>query len=104
MKRTIVWGVLVLAVLCGQLAVWPAHATRPVQPSAGPAQPFALVKDINITSQPMSSLGENQVVFGMVNNRMLFSAFTPETGSELWRTDGSPDGTQLLKDVLPGES
>jgi ELWxxDGT repeat protein len=104
MKRNIVWGVLALAALCGQLAVWPAQATRPAQPSAGPAQPFALVKDINTTSQPISSLGENQIVFGTVNNHMLFSAFTPETGSELWRTDGTPDGTQLVKDVLPGES
>jgi ELWxxDGT repeat protein len=104
MNRTIVWGVLALAGLCGQLAVLPTHATRPAQSNAGPTQPFALIKDINTTSQPMSSLDEHQLVFGTVNNGLLFSAFTPETGSELWRTDGTPGGTQLVKDILPGEN
>ena len=32
----------------------------------------------------------------------MFSAFTPETGRELWRTDGSSQGTQLVKDLWQG--
>jgi len=34
---------------------------------------------------------------------MVFSFFTPESGWELWLTDGSEDGTFMLHDVVPGE-
>ncbi|MDJ0835952.1 MAG: hypothetical protein QNK37_05500 [Acidobacteriota bacterium] len=42
---------------------------------------------------------ENFKVFG---NLLLFTAHTPEHGRELWRTDGTEAGTQLVKDILPG--
>jgi ELWxxDGT repeat protein len=31
-----------------------------------------------------------------------FRARTEATGTELWVTDGTPAGTSLLKDILPG--
>jgi ELWxxDGT repeat protein len=34
--------------------------------------------------------------------RVFFSARTPETGLELWASDGSAAGTYLVKDLLPG--
>ena len=34
---------------------------------------------------------------------MIFLAEDPEHGSELWTSDGTPDGTFLLKDIDPGE-
>lgn len=33
-----------------------------------------------------------------------FPGFEPATGWELWRTDGTPAGTALLSDILPGTS
>lgn len=33
---------------------------------------------------------------------ILFVKFTPETGHELWRSDGTVLGTMLLKDICPG--
>ncbi len=35
-------------------------------------------------------------------NRVLFLAFSPTTGTELWESDGTPAGTVLLKDIFPG--
>jgi ELWxxDGT repeat protein len=33
---------------------------------------------------------------------VFFTASTPATGRELWRTDGTAGGTQLVKDINPG--
>ena len=33
---------------------------------------------------------------------LLFNAFTPQTGNELWRSDGTAAGTQMLQDIVPG--
>jgi ELWxxDGT repeat protein len=33
---------------------------------------------------------------------IFFVAWTPETGHEIWRTDGTPAGTQLLRDIRTG--
>ena len=37
-----------------------------------------------------------------VGNKIVFAADDGASGSELWVTDGTPGGTQLLKDVRPG--
>ncbi|MDP2161209.1 MAG: T9SS type A sorting domain-containing protein [Flavobacterium sp.] len=38
----------------------------------------------------------------ILNNKMVFSYFTPEFGSELWVTDGTASGTQMLADIITG--
>lgn len=40
--------------------------------------------------------------FEPLNGKLVFAARTPQYGDELWITDGSAGGTQLIKDVLPG--
>ena len=37
--------------------------------------------------------------FTNVNNTVFFIASDPANGSELWKSDGTPDGTFLLKDI-----
>lgn len=37
-----------------------------------------------------------------VAERVLFNVVSPELGSELWRSDGTPEGTYPLKDLSPG--
>lgn len=39
---------------------------------------------------------------GFVNGKFVFSYFTASTGTEPWVTDGTTDGTKLLKDINPG--
>src|SRR5687768_12792279 len=57
----------------------------------------SMVKDIN--SSP-AGLGLAALVrFGDV---LLFRAHEPARGQELYRTDGTPQGTALLKDINPG--
>lgn len=40
------------------------------------------------------------VTFG--DSAAWFAAFTESSGKELWTTDGSPEGTALVRDILPG--
>ena len=37
-----------------------------------------------------------------INNKLYFSRFTPETGYEPWQTDGTPEGTKMLGDLVKG--
>src|SRR5262249_55605910 len=37
----------------------------------------------------------------VVGDRVFFAASTPETGNELWVSDGTPEGTVVL-DIIPG--
>lgn len=36
-------------------------------------------------------------------NKVLFNAWQDSTGVELWTTDGTPQGTQMVKDAAPGQ-
>src|SRR5581483_5098943 len=38
-----------------------------------------------------------------LGSRLLFRGWDPEHGFELWVTDGTAEGTVLLKDVSPGK-
>lgn len=72
--------------------------------STGSLATTKLVKDIlpgfesnNVT--PRSSNPENLIEAG---GKLFFTAFTPETGRELWVSDGTAAGTKILKDIIVG--
>jgi ELWxxDGT repeat protein len=48
-----------------------------------------------------SGIGPAGTLFAW-NGIVYFSAESPAQGYELWRTDGTPEGTYPLKDILPG--
>ena len=61
-----------------------------------------LVKDIAAgtgSSAPFFGYG-----FAKVGGDLLFNATRGDSGSELWRTNGSANGTKLVKDIYPGTS
>lgn len=58
----------------------------------------SLVKDINDT--PAGSGANN---FIDVNGTLFFTAFTREFGWELWKSDGTAQGTVLVKDISKGD-
>ncbi len=63
-------------------------------------QPF-LVGDLN--SKPFyRSRSSNPKFWTPLPNRVLFAAHTKALGEELYVSDGTKLGTQLLKDILPG--
>ncbi len=62
-----------------------------------------LVKDIALGANDFG-YGYSSNALGLIefNNRLYFSANDRETGDELWVSDGTAKGTQLLADINPG--
>ena len=46
--------------------------------------------------------GSSPNLFTAMGNYVYFVAYTIESGQELWRTDGTEEGTQMVKDIFPG--
>ena len=67
-----------------------------------------LIKDINtlpfFCTSATSCSTENSYPAGLtdVNSTLFFTANDVTHGWELWKSDGSPDGTELIKDINPG--
>ena len=72
----------------------------------GTTEGTRLVKDIDPSVSTFSSgdLPQSSDISNFVefNNRLYFSAKTEEIGRELWVTDGTTEGTQLVEDIYPG--
>ncbi|MCC6783439.1 MAG: hypothetical protein IT457_11410 [Planctomycetes bacterium] len=63
----------------------------------------SLVLDIENT--PLPGRGGNTGIAARgfhLNGYLYLSLHQPSLGWELWRTDGTPAGTTLVKDILPG--
>jgi len=50
----------------------------------------------------LADIGGENAEFRSVGGLAFFVGYDPEHGSEIWRTDGTPNGTRLVKDVHPG--
>jgi len=59
-----------------------------------------LVKDIRMQTSPV---GSSPGGLGTVGNTTYFFATLPDTGTELWKTDGTAAGTLLVSDICPGQ-
>ena len=56
---------------------------------------------VDLTSGTNSGSASN---FMKLGSTMIFSASDGNTGTELWKTDGTAAGTVLIKDIRPGSS
>jgi ELWxxDGT repeat protein len=65
---------------------------------------YALFKSDGTTSGTyrVSVLPDRPVAIGNVNGTAFFSVDHPDTGVELWISDGTEEGTRLLRDIIPG--
>lgn len=59
-----------------------------------------MVKDIYVEFTPIT--GSNPGSLVALGNTLIFVATTPEYGAELWKSDGTEAGTQIIKDIRSG--
>lgn len=86
-------------VLFGLLAreVW--EGQKPLPPPPIPATP-----EPQPTPEPPVSAGSDPFNLTAAGDRVFFRANDVTHGYELWASDGTPAGTRLLKDILPGST
>jgi ELWxxDGT repeat protein len=71
--------------------------------SDGTAKGTRLLKDIDtVRENTFPEIGSAPRSFREIGNRVYFGASDPVHGRELWQTDGSPEGTVLAGEALPG--
>jgi ELWxxDGT repeat protein len=68
--------------------------------SGGTDATTALLKDINTGHANADSSNPNN--FFLLGTTVLFTATDATHGEEIWKTDGTADGTIILKDINPG--
>lgn len=51
---------------------------------------------------PNITFDASSYTFGVIGQKLVFAGRTAATGIELYITDGTPAGTQLVKDIVPG--
>jgi ELWxxDGT repeat protein len=56
-----------------------------------------------INANPGPSADSSPHELTNVNGTLLFAAYTGNSGNELWKTDGTTTGTELVMDMNPGE-
>lgn len=85
----------------------PGYGREPWALSATTGQ-ATLLKDIDptlrTTSNPPFALSSQPLYFVRYGNQLYFTAYSPETGRELWSSDGTPEGTMLRADLYPGNA
>jgi ELWxxDGT repeat protein len=78
---------MAMVIACTLLAGMPARAEMPTTP----------LRDIN-----PGAAGSEPSNFARVGDISFFVANTAQAGYELWKSDGTTAGTQLVKDINPG--
>ncbi|NMO14174.1 HYR domain-containing protein [Pyxidicoccus fallax] len=104
-----VWGCVLVLVACSEQgkSAREAHdgqdARPPMETRAEALAPFApafLVEELNRGEAPAQSHRAKEVV--RAGRFTFFTAVDREAGIELWRTDGTREGTWRVRDIWPG--
>jgi ELWxxDGT repeat protein len=70
-------------------------------PLVGGAQPARLLDDVRLTPRPRGHVPRAIVALG---DSILLSGLSVEAGHELFRSDGTPEGTVLVRDIARGSA
>ena len=68
---------------------------KDINPGPDDASPILMLNFFNVTS-------ETAFHTNLLKGQMFLSAGTAASGTELWKTDGTPAGTVMVKDINPG--
>jgi ELWxxDGT repeat protein len=60
-----------------------------------------ILHDGTVAPSPLGAMADGMIIVG---EQIFFSAADAVHGQELWVSDGTPGGTRLLKDLLPGSA
>jgi ELWxxDGT repeat protein len=71
-------------------------------PQSLKAQPATLARDINTAAGSQIASDGNPTQLLAVQDKLFFVALAGDTGREVWVTNGTTYGTELLADVCPG--
>ena len=86
---------------------WEPEHGRELWKSDGTAEGTVLVKDITDdtgTAQSFERSGEMSFRELLpIGGKLLFTTWSPESGVELWATDGTSEGTAVVRDIVPGD-
>lgn len=69
--------------------------------SDGTAEGTRLLKNIDPGMEMINNYGKPNL-YTPAGDIVFFAATTKETGTELWKTDGTPDGTLMISDLCSG--
>lgn len=94
-RKRLLLPVAVACVAGGALLPGVAHAARVAPATARPARPTVSLVD-NLAPGPVSSDPQDLTA---MNGKLLFTAWTPGHGRQLWTTNGSAEGTVMLTHV-----
>jgi ELWxxDGT repeat protein len=82
-----------------------SHATTARGLALPPGLAPSLVKDIQVGTAP-GHYSPGSWLWGSdpaaTRSEVYFKAYSPSVGEELWKTDGTEAGTQLVRDISPG--
>jgi ELWxxDGT repeat protein len=81
------------------LELWKSDGTEAGTVLVKDINPGINTTGINAGKPKLSGPGNFKV---LNNNIIVFTAITDDTGTELWKTDGTTAGTSLIKDLTPG--
>jgi len=71
-------------------------------PSLAQPRPIFRLIDINQTGQSALNLATDRFSFAAAGSSLYFGSWSATEGYELWRSDGTESGTQLVADLAPG--
>ncbi|BDG05547.1 hypothetical protein [Anaeromyxobacter oryzae] len=81
--------------------VRPVAAALALAAACSPSRPAPSVRRVEIARRP-GTAGLEPRGFARLGGAVLFQGSTPAEGRELWRSDGTPEGTTLVLDAMPG--